>query len=91
MLAPLGRDVRLGNDPDDPARRAAALNFHDRMNQSRDERSLYRHGRFLPAMLVIAAMSRDFWIGSFEDWHALTSRDIRNGSGTHGYSCSMHR
>jgi hypothetical protein len=56
----LGRDVRLGDDRDEPAPRVAGLNFHDGTDQSCDERSLHGHGCFLAAMLMIAAASRDF-------------------------------
>jgi hypothetical protein len=65
----LSSDARLGNDRDDPARRVAELNFPDRMDQPRDERSLYHHGCLLTAMLVIAAASRDFWIRRLESLH----------------------
>src|ERR1700736_3441080 len=61
-----GGDTRLGNDGDDPARRVAGLGFHDRTDQSRDERSLNRQGCLLATMLVVAAASRDFWIGRLE-------------------------
>jgi hypothetical protein len=36
------------------------------MDQPRDERSLNRQGCLLPTMLVVAAASRDFWIGRLE-------------------------
>jgi hypothetical protein len=65
----LSSDAWLRNDRDDPARRVAELNFLDRMHQPRDERSLYRHGCLLAAMLVIAAASRDFWIRRLESLH----------------------
>ena len=65
----LGGDSRLGNDRNDPARRVAGLNFHDRMNQPRDERSLYGQVCLFAAMLVIAEAYRDFWISRFESWH----------------------
>jgi hypothetical protein len=39
------------------------------MDQPRDERSLYRHGCLLAAMLVIAAASRDFLIRRLESLH----------------------
>jgi hypothetical protein len=39
------------------------------MDQPRDERSLYRNGCLLAAMLVIAAASRDFWIRRLESSH----------------------
>jgi hypothetical protein len=65
----LSSDARLGNDRDDPARRVAGPIFHDRMDQPRDERALYRHDCLLAAMLVIAAASRDFWIRRLESLH----------------------
>jgi hypothetical protein len=68
-LVRLGSDARLGNDRDDPARRVAGLNFHDRTDQPSDGRSLHRHGCFLAAMLIIAAASRDFWIGRIKRLH----------------------
>jgi hypothetical protein len=80
----LGCDARLRNDRDDPARRIAGLNFHDRTDQPRDERSLYGQGCFLAAMLVIAAASRDFWISRLERLHASPSGVGQNGSGRPG-------
>ena len=65
-----GSDTRLVHNGDDPARRVAGLGFHDRMNQTRDQRTLYRQGCLLATMLVIAASSRDFWIGRLERLHA---------------------
>ena len=67
----LGCNAWLGHDRDDPARRVAGLNFHDRMNQPRDERSLHGQGCFFTAMLIITAASRDFWICRLERLHAL--------------------
>jgi len=64
-----GGDTRLGNDGDDPARRFTGLGFHDRMDQPRDKRSLNRQGCLLATMLVVAAASRDFWIGRLERLH----------------------
>ena len=78
-----GSDARrLGKNRDDPARRVAGLNFHDRTHQPRDERPLYRQGCFLAAMLVIATAPRQFWISRFERHHASPSRGTRNGSAT---------
>jgi hypothetical protein len=65
----LSSDARLCNDRDDPARRVARPNFHHRTDKRRDERSLYRHGRLLAAMLVIATASRNFWIRRLESLH----------------------
>ena len=65
----LSSDARLCNDRDDPARRVAGPNFHHRTDKRRDERSLYRHGRLLAAMLVIATASRNFWIRRLEGLH----------------------
>src|SRR6202042_412909 len=39
------------------------------MDQPRDERSLDHQGCRLPTMLVVAAASRDFWIGGLEPMH----------------------
>jgi hypothetical protein len=39
------------------------------MDQPRDERSLDRQGCLLPTMLIVAAASRDFWIGRLECLH----------------------
>ena len=64
-----GSDTRLGNDGDDPPLWVAGLGFHDRMDQPRDERSLNRQGCLLATMLVVAAASRDFWIGRLERFH----------------------
>ena len=64
-----GSDTRLVHDGDDPARRVAGLGFHDRMDQTRDQRTLYRQGCLLATMLVIAASPRDFWIGRLERLH----------------------
>jgi hypothetical protein len=66
----LGGDARLVRDRDDPARRVAELNLHDRMDQPRDERSIYRHGCLLTTMLAMAAAPRDFWISRLERLHA---------------------
>ncbi len=68
----IARSIRqrgLGNDRDDPACQVAGLNFHDRMDQPGDKASLNRQGCLLVAMLVIAAASRDFWIGRLERLH----------------------
>ena len=59
----------FGNDLDDPARRIAGLNFHDGMDQPRDEPSPNRQGCLLAAMLVKAAASRDIWISRLERLH----------------------
>ena len=67
----LGSDAGLGNDRDDPARGVAGgPNFHDRADQPRDERSFYRQGRFLAAVLIIAATPRHLRISRREPLHA---------------------
>ena len=76
----LGSYARLGNDRDDPARRVAGLNFHDRTDQPRDERSLQGQGCFLAAMLIVAAASRDFCVDRLKRLHALPRDGRRNGS-----------
>jgi hypothetical protein len=81
FLRRLGRDVR-GDDRDEPAPRVAGLNFHDGTDQPRDGRSLHGDGRFLAAMLIIAATSRDFCIGRLERLHALPRVGTRNSSAT---------
>lgn len=65
-----GRDARLGEERDDPSRRAAGLNLHDRTNKRRNGRSLYGQCCLLTAMLIIAAAPRDFWISRLERLHA---------------------
>jgi hypothetical protein len=69
VCARSGSDARSGNDRDDPARRTAGLNFHDRTDQPGDGRSLHGHGCVLAAMLMIAAASRDFSIGRIKCLH----------------------
>jgi hypothetical protein len=65
----LGCDPRLSEQRQDPARRVAGFNFHDRMDKPRDERSFYGQRCLLPAMLIIAAASRDFRISRLERLH----------------------
>jgi hypothetical protein len=75
--------TRLGEDRDDPTSRVAGPDFHDRTDQSRDEPSLNRQGRFLTAMLVKAAAPRDFWISRLERSHidqAAARETVPNGS-----------
>jgi hypothetical protein len=55
----LGRDVRLGDDRNDPAPGVAWLNFHDGTDHPSDGQPLHGHGCFLAAMLMIAAAPRD--------------------------------
>jgi hypothetical protein len=52
------------------------------MDKPGDERPFYDQRRFLPAMLIIAATSRDFWISRLERLHAVPSSGTQNGSAT---------
>jgi hypothetical protein len=61
--------VPIGNDLDNPVLRDDGLNFHHRVNQPRDERSLYGQGCFVAAMLIIPTAPRDFWIRRLERLH----------------------
>jgi hypothetical protein len=60
------------------------LNFHDRTDQPRDQRSLHRQGCSLEAMLIIPAAPRHLSISRLERLHALPSRGTPNGSATAG-------
>jgi hypothetical protein len=77
-----GRDLRLSKERHDPARGVAGFNFPDRMDKPRDERPFYGQRRFLAAILIVAAASRDFWVGRLERLHALPSSGAQNGSAT---------
>jgi hypothetical protein len=65
--------VRRSNDRDEPACGVAAgLNFHDRTNHPRDERSIDRQGCLLATVLVITTAPRHFCISRLESWHVLS-------------------
>jgi hypothetical protein len=52
------------------------------MDEPGNEGPVYVQRCFFSAMLIIAAASRDFWIGRLERLHALPSGGTQNGSAT---------